>query len=108
MDNLSSLPGYCRRHELTDHAGFERGVNFIEAVMKARQHALIEFVPIWMYKPMKGFCREQLVNDIDDLEGFEGHIGQMVIRIVHHYLVGGWGLEDTEEAGVLLADQVTL
>ena len=107
MDNLSSLPGYCRRHELTDHAGFERGVNFIEAVMKARQHALIEFVPIWMYKPMKGFYRKQLGNDFGDLEGFEGHISEMAC-IVHHYLVDGWGLEDTEGAGVLLADQVNL
>jgi len=29
----------------------------------------------------------------------------MAIRIVHHYLMGGWGLEDTPEGGFnLLAE----
>ena len=88
--------------------GFERGINFVEAVMTACQHAFINFVPIWLYEPMKGFCMEQLGEQYGDLEGFEGHIGQMAIRIVHHYLMGGWGMEDTEEASVLLADQVSL
>lgn len=99
------VPG---RYEMTDRAGFERGIDFIEAVMTACQHAFINFVPIWLYEPMKGFCMEQLGEQYGDLEGFEGHIGQMAIRIVHHYLMGGWGMEDTEEASVLLADHVSL
>ncbi len=99
------VPG---RFEMTDRAGFERGVNFIEAVMTACQHAFVNFVPIWLYEPMKGFSIEQLGDAFGDLEGFEGHIGQMAIRIVHHYLMGGWGLEDTPEPDVLLADQVSL
>ena len=99
------VPG---RFEMTDRSGFERGVNFIEAVMTACQHAFVNFVPIWMYDPMKGFCIEQLGDQFGDLEGFEGHVGQMAIRIVHHYLMGGWGLEDTAEPRVLLADQVKL
>ena len=57
---------------------------------------------------MKGFCVEQLGEQFGDLDGFEDHVGQMAIRIVHHYLMGGWGLEDTPEPGVLLADQVEL
>jgi glyoxylase-like metal-dependent hydrolase (beta-lactamase superfamily II) len=99
------VPG---RYELTDRAGFERGVDFVEAVMNACQHAFVNFVPIWLYEPMKGFCIEQLGEQFGDLDGFEDHIGQMAIRIVHHYLMGGWGLEDTPEPAVLLADQVSL
>jgi glyoxylase-like metal-dependent hydrolase (beta-lactamase superfamily II) len=99
------VPG---RYELTDRAGFERGVNFIEAVMNACQHAFVNFVPIWMYEPMKGFCIEQLGEGFGELDGFEDHVGQMAIRIVHHYLMGGWGLEDTPEPTVLLADEVSL
>ncbi|MCB1680057.1 MAG: MBL fold metallo-hydrolase [Halioglobus sp.] len=99
------VPG---RYELTDRAGFERGVDFIEAVMDACQQAFANFVPIWLYQPMRDFCIDQLAQRFGDMEGFEDHVGQMAIRIVHHYLMGGWGLEDTPEARVLLADQVSL
>ncbi len=57
---------------------------------------------------MKGYCIVQWGERFGDMEGFENHIGQMAIRIVHHYLMGGWGLEDTPEPAVLLADAVTL
>jgi len=50
----------------------------------------------------------QLRERFGDLDGFDGHIGQMSMRIVHHYLMGGWGLEDTPEPAVLLEDQVSL
>lgn len=99
------VPG---RYELTDRAGFERGCDFIEAVMTACQQAFANFVPIWMYEPMKGFVGGNLGEQFGDLEGFDGHIGQMSIRVVHHYLMGGWGLEDTPEPSVLLADEVAL
>ena len=97
------VPG---RYEMTDRAGFERGVDFIEAVMTACQHAFVNFVPIWMYQPMKEHCVEQLADAYGDLDGFDGHVGQMAIRIVHHYLMGGWGLEDTPEPSVLLEDTI--
>ena len=99
------VPG---RFALTDRAGFERGCDFIEAVMELCQQAFANFVPIWMYEPMKGFVGGQLGERFGDLDGFDGHIGQMSIRIVHHYLMGGWGLEDTLEPAVLLEDQVSL
>jgi len=99
------VPG---RFGLTDRAGFERGCDFVDAVMVACQQAFANFVPIWLYEPMKGFVGGQLGEQFGDLEGFDGHIGQMAIRIVHHYLMGGWGLEDTPEPSVLLADQVSL
>lgn len=99
------VPG---RYELTDRVGFERGCDFVEAVMTECQNAFANFVPIWMYEPMKGYVGGQLSERFGDLEGYDGHIGQMAIRIVHHYLMGGWGLEDTPEPAVLLADQVSL
>ncbi len=99
------VPG---RYELTGRAGFERGCDFIEAVQETCQQAFANFVPIWMYEPMKGFVGGQLRERFGDLDGFDGHIGQMSIRIVHHYLMGGWGLEDTPEPAVLLEDQVSL
>ena len=99
------VPG---RYQLTDRDGFSRGVDFIEALMVACQQAFANFVPIWMYEPMKAYCVEQLAERFGDLDSFDAHIGQMAIRIVHHYLMGGWGLEDTPEAGVLLAGEVEL
>ena len=30
------------------------------------------------------------------------------VRIVHHYLMGGWSLEDTPTPGILLADEVEI
>ena len=99
------VPG---RYEMTERAGFSRGVDFIEAVMTECQHAFVNFVPIWAYEPMKGYCIGRLGDRFGDLDGFEGHVGQMAIRIAHHYLMGGWGLEDTPEPRLLLADQISL
>lgn len=99
------VPG---RYELTDRAGFERGCQFIEDVQTECQNAFAEFVPIWAYDPMNGYLMGKLGEKYGDLDGFEGHIGQVAIRVVHHYLMGGWGLEDTPEGGVLLADEVAL
>lgn len=99
------VPG---RYDLTDRAGFERGCDFIEAVMTESQRAFATFVPIWVYEPMKGFVGGALSERFGDLDGFDGHIGQMAIRIVHHYLMGGWGLEETPAGGVLLEDEVSL
>ena len=105
LDWDNFVPG---RYEMTDRVGFERGVDFIEAVMTECQQAFVNFVPIWAYEPMKGYCIGQLGERFGDLDGFEGHVGQMAIRIVHHYLMGGWGLEDTPEPRVLMADEVSL
>jgi len=97
------IPG---RFGLTNRDGFIRGCDFIEATMTECQRAFANFVPIWLYEPMKGFVGGALSERFGDLEGFDGHIGQMAIRIVHHYLMGGWGLEDTPSGGVLLADEI--
>ena len=99
------VPG---RYEVTDRAGFERGCDYFEAIQIEAQNAFAEFVPIWAFEPMKGYVMNKLADRFGDLDGFEDHIGQTAIRIVHHYLMGGWGLEDTPEPSVLLADQVKL
>ena len=99
------VPG---RYGLTDRAGFEKGCDYIEAVQIESQNAFAEFVPIWAFEPMKGYVINKLGERFGDLEGFEDHAGQTALRIVHHYLMGGWGLEDTPEPSVLLADEVEL
>jgi len=96
------------RFELTDRAGFERGCDYIEAVQIESQNAFAEFVPIWVYEAMHGYVSNKLADRFGDLDGFNEHIGQTAIRIVHHYLMGGWGMEDTPQAKVMLASEVEL
>ena len=97
------VPG---RYEVTDRARFEHGCDFIEAVQEEAQRAFAEFVPIWMLDAMQGYVSSKLQDRFGDLDGFHEHIGLIAVRIVHHYLMGGWGLEDSPHPGILLADQV--
>lgn len=99
------VPG---RYGLTDRAGFERGCDYLEAIQTESQNAFQEFVPIWALEPMRKYVGDKLRSRFGDMEGFEEHVGMTAIRIVHLYLMGGWGLEDTKSPGVLLAEQVTL
>ena len=98
------VPG---RYQITDRAGFEQGCDFIEAVQIECQNAFQEFVPIWAFQPMEGYVGGKLRQRFGNMEGFDDHIGMIALRIVHHYLMGGYGLEDTPNPGVLLADEVT-
>lgn len=99
------VPG---RYHVTDRQQFVKGCNFIEAVQEECQRAFVEFVPIWSYDPMQGYVSAKLQERFGDLEGFDDQIGQIAIRVVHHYLMGGWGLEDAAKPSVMLADQVEL
>ena len=99
------VPG---RYGLTDRAGFSRGCDYIEALQDACQQAFVEFVPIWAYDPMHGYVMNKLADRFGDLDGFAEHVGLTAIRIVHHYLMGGWSLEDTPEPGYVLAGEVQL
>lgn len=105
LDWDTFVPG---RYELTDRAGFEKGCDFIEAVQIETQNAFQEFVPIWLIEPMGGYVGGKLRERFGDLGDYEEQIGMIAIRVVHHYLMGGWGLEDTPKPGVVLADEVTL
>ncbi|MFQ5660753.1 MAG: MBL fold metallo-hydrolase [Gammaproteobacteria bacterium] len=99
------VPG---RFELTDRGGFKKSCDLVAAVQEESQHAFAEFVPIWAYEPMQEYVSNKLAGRFGNMDGFNEHVGQMAIRIVHHYLMGGWGLEDTREARIMRADEVEL
>ncbi|MCZ6678401.1 MAG: MBL fold metallo-hydrolase [Candidatus Poribacteria bacterium] len=99
------VPG---RYEVTTRAQFEKGCDYIEAIQEETQKAFVEFVPIWVMDAMHGYVGNSLKERFGDLDGFDEHIGLTSIRIVHHYLMGGWSLEDTPTPGILLADEVEL
>lgn len=103
LDWDTFVPG---RYEITNRERFIHGCDFIEAVQEASQMAFAEFVPIWIIDAMQGYVAAKLGDRFGDLDGFGEHIGLIAIRIVHHYLMGGWGLEDTPEPGYLLAGEV--
>ncbi len=95
------VPG---RYEVTDRNRFEQGCDYIEAMQIACQAAFHSFVPIWVHDAMAGFVQNELGERFGHLDGFQEHSGQTAIRIVHHYLMGGWGLEDTPEPAILLGN----
>ena len=103
LDFARFVPG---RYEVTDRDQFSKGCDYIEAMGVACQQAFVEMVPIWMHDAMAGYVKGALGEEFGDLDGFDQHAGLTAIRVVHHYLMGGWGLEDTRTPGILLADQV--
>lgn len=72
-----------------------RAADYIDALKRAVQEAFAEGVPIWVIEAMEPFVADRLRDDFGDLPGFEHHVGIGAIRAVHHYLMGGWGMEDT-------------
>ena len=105
LDWDTFVPG---RYEVADRARFEKGCDYIEAIQEEAQRAFVEFVPIWVMDAMQGYVSNKLKDRFADLNGFDEHIGLTSMRIVHHYLMGGWGLEDTPEPDLILASEVTL
>lgn len=89
------------RGALMSAADLSRAADYLDAVKHASQEAFAEGVPIWVIQAMEPFVAERLRERFGDLEGFEQHIGITSIRIVHHYLMGGWGMEDTAEPDAL-------
>ncbi len=96
------IPG---RYEVTDRRRFEEGCDYIEAMQTACQQAFVSFTPIWVHDAMAAYVQNELGERFGHLDGFKEHSGQTAIRIVHHYLMGGWGLEDTPDPGILLAEK---
>jgi len=94
------VPG---RFDVGTRADFATGCDYIEAIQVASQEAFVEMVPIWVMDAMQGYVGEKLRERFGHLDGYDAHIGLTSIRIVHHYLMGGWGLEDTPSAEILLA-----
>jgi len=102
LDFERFVPG---RYEVTDRKRFEEGCDYIEAMQTTCQQAFISFTPIWVHDAMATYVQNELGERFGHLDGFKEHAGQTAIRIVHHYLMGGWGLEDTPDPGILLADE---
>ncbi len=102
LDFERFVPG---RYEVTDRKRFEEGCDYIEAMQTTCQQAFISFTPIWVHDAMAAYVQNELGERFGHLAGFKEHAGQTAIRIVHHYLMGGWGLEDTPDPGILLANE---
>jgi len=102
LDFERFIPG---RYEVTDRRRFEEGCDYIEAMQTACQQAFVSFTPIWVHDAMAAYVQNELGERFGHLDGFKEHSGQTAIRIVHHYLMGGWGLEDTPDPGILLAEE---
>lgn len=99
LDFETFVPG---RYAVMTRPQFERGCDYLEALDEASQQAFVEMVPVWVLEAITSYVQGKLRDRFGDLEGFEEQSGLTAFRIVHHYLMGGWGLEDTPEAGVLL------
>jgi glyoxylase-like metal-dependent hydrolase (beta-lactamase superfamily II) len=89
------------RGPLMSTAELVRAADYIDALKRASQEAFAEGVPIWEIQAMEPFVAERLRERFGELEGFERHVGITSIRVVHHYLMGGWGMEDTAEPDAL-------
>lgn len=85
-----------------DRAAFERAIGYFERLAWTVQKAFAEGVAIWDLRAMEEYATEVLRGAYGDLGGFAEHVGIGAIRWVHHYLMGGWGIEDTREPEVLL------
>jgi hypothetical protein len=81
--------GIMTREQLVD------ALDYFDAVHDVAQQAFAENVAVWMFEPTEAFVKEKLRTRFGHLEGFEDHVGITAFRFTHHYLTGGWGMEDT-------------
>lgn len=102
LDWETFVPG---RYEVADRARFEKGCDYLETIQVETQKAFAEFVPVWVMDAIKGYVSGKIADRFGDLDGFDEHIGMTSLRIVHHYLMGGYSLEDTPTPGILLASE---
>jgi hypothetical protein len=92
LDFDTFVPG---RWGLMTKAGFERGIDFLDAVHATAQLAFAESVAVWMYDAITEYAKGKLAGDWGHLDGFDDDIGIMTFRMAHHYLMGGYSTEDT-------------
>jgi glyoxylase-like metal-dependent hydrolase (beta-lactamase superfamily II) len=86
------VPG---RGPVMDADGLRRAADYLDALAQVAQRAFADGVPIWIYEAMEPYVRERLQAMYGTLDGFDDQVGIAAIRIVHYYLMGGWGLEDS-------------
>ncbi|HEY5295511.1 MAG TPA: hypothetical protein VIJ70_08555, partial [Gaiellaceae bacterium] len=92
LDFETFVPG---RGEVMTRQEYARGVAFLDAVHDEAQRAFAESVAVWLFDAIEGFVKGRLADEWSDLEGFDDHVGIMAFRVAHHYLTGGWSVEDT-------------
>lgn len=95
------VPG---RGPTMDVDGLRRAADYVDALAEASQRAFADGLPIWVIEAMAPYAQEALQERFGDLDGFDRHVGIGAIRLVHYYLMGGWGLEDTARPELLLRD----
>jgi hypothetical protein len=93
------VPG---RGACMDSAALRRAADYVDAVAEASQQAFADGLPIWVLSVMADYVGQSLRDAFGDLGGFDDHIGIAAMRLVHYYLMGGWGMEDTSAPETLL------
>jgi hypothetical protein len=81
--------------------GLERACRYVEALQFAMQKAFALGVPVWSPRAVREEAVDRLAGEFGDLGGFDEHVGLTALRVVHHYLMGGWGLEDSARPELL-------
>ena len=108
LDRLRQDALHARKHEEfgADLDALQSHVvpDFVDALAEASQRAFADGLPIWVIEAMAPYAQEALQDRFGDLDGFDRHVGIGAIRLVHYYLMGGWGLEDTARPELLLRD----
>jgi hypothetical protein len=93
------VPG---RYGLLDVAGLHHAADYVDALAASCQAAFAQGVPAWDVETVGQFVGGQLRAEFEDLDGFNSQIAMAAARVVDHYRMGGWGLEDTAEPDRLL------
>jgi glyoxylase-like metal-dependent hydrolase (beta-lactamase superfamily II) len=90
---VTFVPG---RYETMDRAGVVAAVDYFEALDETCQRAYVDpEIFIWVMDMVGGYAADRLRGRFGHLDGFDQHLPLGAYRIVHHYLMGGWGREDT-------------
>lgn len=92
LDFDTFVPG---RYGLMRPEDLRKACDYFEAIQVATQEAFAVGVPVWDIDLLSAFVAPALKDRFGDLDGFHRHLPIGALRIVHHYLMGGWGLEDT-------------
>jgi glyoxylase-like metal-dependent hydrolase (beta-lactamase superfamily II) len=82
--------------------GVARAIAYFVSLQRTTQKAFAEGVAIWDLRAMEEYAVELMRGAFGALDGFADNVGVGALRVVHHYLMGGWGLEDTRQPDSLL------